>query len=64
MRILVLGSDPKPRKLRLRCCYCGCVFEALKDEYKIQMGQYNESMVVVDCPWCNKTIYTTATETR
>ena len=64
MRILVPGSAPKPRKLRLRCCYCGCVFEALKDEYKIQMGQYNESMVVVDCPWCNKTIYTTATETR
>ena len=64
MRILVPGCGPKPRKLRLRCCYCGCVFEALKDEYKIQMGQYNETTVVVDCPWCNKTLYTTATEMR
>ena len=64
MRILVPGSDPKPRKLRLRCCYCGCVFEALKDEYKIQSGQYNETTVVVKCPWCSKTLYTTATEMR
>ena len=64
MKIIVPGSDPKPKKLRLRCYNCGCVFEALKDEYKIQMGQYNEDTVVVKCPWCNKTLYTTASEMR
>ena len=64
MKILVPGSEPKPKKLRLQCYNCGCVFEALRDEYKLQSGQYNETTVVVDCPWCNHTLYTSAAELR
>ena len=58
MKILVPGKDPKPEKLRLRCYNCGCIFEAVRSEYKLRIGQYNETEVVVKCPWCNTTLFT------
>lgn len=44
---------------RFKCIFCGCVFEAEKDEYQSDT-QYNEVYFHCKCPECGKN----ATEVR
>lgn len=56
MKIIQHGK-PKlsfPRTKRFRCCSCGCVFEAEKEEYT-SGSQYNEIYYQCKCPECGKT---------
>ena len=44
------------RTKRFECRNCGCIFQADKDEYKIN-HQYNEEYAYCQCPFCHKTVY-------
>ena len=54
MKIIVEGEIPKKTK-RFKCDYCGCEFEADKDEYKsvnyVYVREYQ-----CGCPCCQETV--------
>lgn len=57
MKILKEGDLKLLQKIKkFTCPYCGCIFEASKDEYKNGM-QYNEEYYYCKCPFCNRTAY-------
>lgn len=52
MKIIVAG-DPKLATTRtFKCSVCGCVFEAIEDEYR-DLGEY----YLCNCPTCGHRVY-------
>lgn len=55
MEIIKLGRNPKPISAirRFKCTYCGCVFEADKNEYECG-SQYSDFYYSCKCPCCGQ----------
>lgn len=57
MKILKEGNlELFKQTKRFSCSYCGCEFEADKDEYNA-INQYNEYSYFCKCPCCGKRAY-------
>jgi RNase P subunit RPR2 len=41
---------------RFTCSACGCVWDANKNEYRVEFG-LNESVTVCECPTCGLSAY-------
>jgi hypothetical protein len=56
MKIIQEGKIPTFIKT-FKCRYCGCVFEAEKNEYKVEHSQYSEVEYIAECPCCKEKVY-------
>ena len=57
MKIIIKGDLKKLKKVKtFDCNFCGCLFEANKDEYK-SGSQYNQTYYYCICPFCHNTVY-------
>ena len=60
MKIIKEGVIPQ-YKCFFRCRFCGCEFEAEKDECEKRNGEYQTTDYVLNCPTCSRHCSTSAT---
>lgn len=60
MKIVRMGKT-EPTTKRITCEYCGCIFEAEREEYNItsQLGVMHDGLQAYNCicPCCKKSTY-------
>ena len=54
MEIITYGNLEKQTVKRFQCTYCGCIFEADKNEYNCISIPLNGNVYSCNCPCCLK----------
>ena len=63
MKILVQGNKDRLKKnKKFECRYCGCVFIADNTEYRDESTQKDGPMFTIECPCCNKSVWSYSTD--
>lgn len=60
MKVLKKGALPETKVYQVECNHCGTVVEFQRGEARYSVDQRDGDALVVDCPTCQRQIWTAA----